>query len=252
MNATVLIEALALPDEARVDQRVPKKMLLEQGAPTAADKRLIQEGIEEMTWVAVLKPSTVGTPAYTDAEREYLEIAVLAVELRSEARVARLIELIHRAIPYPVVLATEHDGAAALSLAPKRRSEAEADRIVVEEVLTTDGLRPSGDTPVENAFLASLALAAQPRRDLNALYQGWIGCVAALAAARITGQYALATSPERTAARRVALDELERIHKEVARLRGRATKEKQLNRRVELNLEIRRLDGRIQQLRAEL
>jgi hypothetical protein len=40
------LTALALPPEARVDQRVPKKMLLEQGAPTAADKRLIQDGLD--------------------------------------------------------------------------------------------------------------------------------------------------------------------------------------------------------------
>lgn len=247
-----LLAALALPDEALVGQRIPKKMLLEQGAPTAADRRLVQDGIEEMTWVAALKPFIVGTPAYADAEREYAEIAVLSAELRRGARRARLLELIHRAIPYPIVLAIEHEGMVALSLAPKRRSEAEADRVVVEEVHTTEGVCVSEATPLGKAFLASLALAKQPHSHFHALYQGWIGCVAALAAARITGEYVRSTSPERTAIRRAALDELERIDKEVTRLRGRAVKEKQLNRQVELNLEIRRLEGRIQQLRAEL
>ena len=33
-----------------MDQRVPKKLLLEQGAPTAVDKRQIQDGIEDMVW----------------------------------------------------------------------------------------------------------------------------------------------------------------------------------------------------------
>ena len=39
-----LITALDLPVDSRVDQRVPKKMLLENGAPTTADKRQINEG----------------------------------------------------------------------------------------------------------------------------------------------------------------------------------------------------------------
>ncbi len=39
MNVAPVINALALPTDARVDQRVPKKLLLEQGAPTAADRR---------------------------------------------------------------------------------------------------------------------------------------------------------------------------------------------------------------------
>jgi len=39
MSAVAIIHALALPEGARVDQRVPKKLLVENGAPTAADKR---------------------------------------------------------------------------------------------------------------------------------------------------------------------------------------------------------------------
>ena len=36
-----IVAALDLPPRARVDTRVPKKMLVEQGAPTTADKRAI-------------------------------------------------------------------------------------------------------------------------------------------------------------------------------------------------------------------
>ena len=39
MSGDVLLAALDLPASSRVDQRVPKKLLLEHGAPTAADKR---------------------------------------------------------------------------------------------------------------------------------------------------------------------------------------------------------------------
>ena len=126
MSATTLIDALALPPDARVDQRVPKKLLLGQGAPTAADKRQITHGIEEMFGIAALKPTNIGVPEYRDAVREYLEIAVLTVALRPAAKPTRLIELIHRAIPYPVVLVAEHGDTVGLSLAHKRWSQGEA------------------------------------------------------------------------------------------------------------------------------
>ena len=80
MSTAALINALALPPDARVDQRVPKKLLLEQGAPTAADKRQLQDGIEEMSWVAALKPNNIGVPVFRDDVREYLEIAVLTAD----------------------------------------------------------------------------------------------------------------------------------------------------------------------------
>lgn len=88
-----VINALALPPDARVDQRVPKKLLLDQGVPTAADKRQIQDGIEEIHWIAALKPTNIGVPDYRDEVREYLEIAILTVSFRPAAKPTRLIEL---------------------------------------------------------------------------------------------------------------------------------------------------------------
>ena len=61
-----MIPALALPADTRVERRVPKKLLLEQGAPTASDKRQIQDGIEDLLWVAALKPNNIGVPAFRD------------------------------------------------------------------------------------------------------------------------------------------------------------------------------------------
>ena len=92
MNAEALLAALDLPAGSRVDQRVPKKLLLENGAPTAADKRHINEGIEEFMWLAALKPTTIGVPEYRDDVREYLEVAVLRLTLRAGAKATRLVD----------------------------------------------------------------------------------------------------------------------------------------------------------------
>lgn len=81
----MLISALALPVGCRVDQRVPKKMLVENGAPTSADKRLINDIVEEVQWIAALKSNTVGVAEYRDHEREYLEVAVLSITARHAA-----------------------------------------------------------------------------------------------------------------------------------------------------------------------
>ncbi len=70
MTIAAVLAALSLPADARVDQRVAKTLLVENGAPTAADKRQINEGIEELIWLAALKPTTIGVPAYRDDSRE--------------------------------------------------------------------------------------------------------------------------------------------------------------------------------------
>ncbi len=201
-----IIQALELPPQAMVHQRVAKKLLLENGAPTGADKRAITEGIDELTWAAALKPTTIGVPAYENAERQYLEIAVLTVAYREKARTRRLRELIHRAIPYPVVLIGS-DGL--LSLVELRHAQNETRKMVLDgELLAID------PAPI----LPKLALALQPTTDLAALYRAW---------------YHLLLPMVRRAERLADIDALRR----------EAAKELQLARRVELNLRIRQLSG---------
>ena len=243
MKASLLLDALNLPASARVDKRVPKTLLLEHGAPTAADKRQINEGIEQLVWVAAIKPTTIGVTEYRDELREVLEIAVLQLTLRATAKVGRLIELVHRAVPYPVLLIAEQGSTAGLSAAHKRWSQAEAGKTVLEGDVVTVEWDADQDNHRWPGFCDALALRQQPRINLQALYQGWIDTLLALQAARLTGVFAMPTNPEQAGLRRKALQECRSLDREIAGLRASAAKEKQMARRVDLNLEIKRLEA---------
>jgi hypothetical protein len=160
---TAIVSALDIPADARVDARVPKKLLVEQGAPTAADKRAIQDGVEELQWLAALKPKTIAIPAFADEVHDYSEIAVIAAIFRGAARASRLTELIHRAIPYPVLLITAGAGGLAVSVAPKRAAQNEGGKTVVERVVAVSDLNPQEPQNMDCAFLDTLALKNQPR-----------------------------------------------------------------------------------------
>ena len=261
MGPQDIVLALGLPDGCRVDQRVPKKLLLENGAPTAADKRLINDGIEEIQWVAALKPNTIGVSDYSDDLREYLEIAVLTVTLRGSSEkgeakqpnAVRLAELVHRAVPYPVLLLLKSGQSVTLSLAHKRWAQNEADKIVLDGGVVSVAL--PHDAPSEtvfSAFTQALSLTSQPQTTLFGLYQGWIDSVQALLAARLTGSFKTADSPEQAAARRQALQDCERLELEATRLRTQAAKEKQLARQVELNLALKRVQAQLAAARQQL
>lgn len=241
MTGDEVITALDLPPAARVNRRVPKTLLLEHGAPTAADKRHINEGIDQIVWVAALKPTTIGVAAYRDDARAYLEISVLRLALRGGSKAARLIELLHRAVPYPVLAVTEVDDRVNLSLAHKRWSQGEAGKTVLEgEVVAVNAPR-DGD-PHSPALATSLALGRQPQASLLTLYQGWVDVLLALEAARRTGRFEVLDIAEGRAARRDALRECAHLEAEMARLRAAAAKEKQMARQVELNLELKRAE----------
>lgn len=243
MSVAEALAALELPEAALVERRIPKTLLAEHGAATAADRRAIAEHVEELRWHAALKPTTIGVPEYRDAEREYLEIAVLALRLRGRAPAARLVELVHRAVPYPVLLAAELGRAVTLSLAHKRWSLGEAGRTVLEGEMVASGPLIEATEETLVPFLESLALARQPLGSIRVLYQGWIDRVTAFEAARRTGRFVVSATPADALARREALAEAARLEQEIARLRSAAAKESQMARRVELNLEVQRLEA---------
>ena len=251
MSFAAVINALALPAETRVEQRVPKKLLVENGAPTGSDKRQINDGIEEILWQAALKPANLGVPTYRDAVREYLEIAILTVTFRPDAKTARLVELIHRAIPYPVLLIATMCETASVSVAHKRWSQGESGQVVIEELRATAPFRLENPTAEEAQFLARLSVIGLPQSNLFALYQSWLDSVLALEAAQITGAFRPVAS-ENSAALRDQLDARAQALRDLAMLRAQAEKETQLNRRVEINLAIKKLDARIAEITQNL
>lgn len=262
MSIDAMIRALALPAQSLVNKRVPKTLLLEHGAPTSADKRYINAGIEQVTWVAAIKPTTSGIPTYVSDTHEYLEIAVLAVEMRPEAKLPRLYELIHRAIPYPLLLVAAQAEGITLSVTHKRRALTGTGKVVIDPLELSEAIQPANPDATAQAFLASLPLSSQPAANLYATYNGWRDRITALAAARLRSNvdaagsvatgFTLATSAEFAEQRRQAVADVQRLESEVAALRKKAAKEKQMNRRIELNLEVKRLEAALSECRSRL
>ena len=239
--STFLVDALALPPASRVSHRVPKKRLVEHGAPTASDRKLIESSIEELHWVAALKPSTTGILPFKDETHDYGEIIVFAATLRNDARISRIVELIHRAVPYVLVLCIRYRGTSRLALAHKRASQASAGAIVVEDIRCTAAIDDTFHPGVAKEFICSLAFSEQPSGSLFELYQGWLDRVVALEVAALTGAFNLTRTKDRYTARRRALAEYCRIEREIGLLRAQAGRESQIARRVDLNLAINRL-----------
>jgi hypothetical protein len=256
MTPEVVLDALQLPAQALIDHRVPKTLLVENGAPTAADKRHIDTGIEELRWVATLKPTTVGVAAYTDDIREAVELAVLILRLRAKAKVARLVELVHRAVPYHLMLLTQpapedKPHGVHLSLADKRWAQNEKGKVVLDGDLVQCDTAPLTGAAREG-LIESLALVRQPRTNLHALYRGWIDTVLAAKAAAITGDFVPAADAGHAQDRALALDACADLEGRIASVRSAASKEKQLARRVELNTQLKTLRGELEAARAKL
>lgn len=250
MVAEDIITALQLPEQARVNQRVTKKLLIENIAPTTSDRQQINDGIEEVHWVAALKPGNCGIPAYRDAQREYVEAAVLHLNLRQSARPARLIELLHRAVPHPTLLLVSTPDSLQLSVSHKRWAQNEAGKIVLDGEISTVSMQAAPQ--VSAAFLAAINLERQPRSDLYAFYQGWIDTLLALQAAHLTGSFRMASSLLDAAARHQALRSCIELQAQISAVRTLAQRAQQIARQVELSLQLKQLQKALDEDQSKL
>ena len=238
-----LFDALEIPEACIVDRRIPKKRFSEE-APTAADRRRIADGIDRIQWRAVLKPENTGIAGFKDQDRVVEELSVLQLELRSDQQSDRIIELVHRAIPYLVVLITQHEHHVSVSLADKRWSLAESSKMVLEEDVLRVDVSIDGSSEHTSELIGHMALTQQPQASLYAVYRGWMDTIVAFIAAAYTGRFSLSESPEHAKRRRHALKRVEMLDTEIASIQRSAGKERQVAKRAEFNL-------RLQELRSE-
>lgn len=249
--SSVLIEALKLPDSCRIDKRVFKKLFLENARLAPQDRRAFTNDVEEVVWRHTLKPSTMAIMPYEDTEHEYTEIAVLEVSLSSPRNAARVAEVAHRGIPYPLILAMSSGQRELLSLAPKRLSRSEIGAVVVEEFVHTGWLQSDIPTETEADFVASLALRHQRQPSLLGLYWSYVSRLIALEVAQETGCYAIpSVAGTRTCMSQLRL--LRQSMREAKAARAALARETQFARRVELSAEIQEFESEARALRESL
>ena len=248
----LLYNFLEIPDPCRLGKRVFKKLFEENADLGVADRKALRDDLDSVTWAYTLKPSTIQIQPYEDAEREYLEIALLQADLKSPKRVARLAQIIHRAIPYPVILIFAHQTAVMISLAHKRFSQAEKGAIVADDFLATGWIDLAGPTPHQQAFLASLRVADLPHTHFYAFYAALADRLVALDCADLSGEYRVEPIPERRIQRLEHLAAAHALTVRISGLKAQIRKETQFHRQVELNTLIKELERQLATLSAEL
>jgi len=238
-------DKMGLPPTARLGKRIYKRMFHENTKLSTTDKKALSEDVETITWAYTLKPSTIPIKPYVDEQQEYVEIAIIQVNLKSRKRASRLAEIIHRAIPYPVVLMLSEGASFRLSLAPKRFSEAAKGAIVADDFFSTDWIELSTMNKLDSAFVDSLAVASLPHTDFRAFYTSLVERVVALDCASRTSRFRIEDDIGHAAQRRATLVACQALEAQISEERTAMSKSTQISRKAEGNL-------RIQQMRKEL
>ena len=225
-------DALHIPQPCLVDKAVAKKLFSDNGDLSKADKALLSEAVEKITWKYCLKNEFIPIPPYSDEVRDYPEVEVLEVSLTAEKGLRRLAEIVMRAIPYPMLLIFRLRAQVQIWMAHQRLNLADREKVTLEEFVSTPW------QPEDSPFWAALDIRELRFTNFFDFYTDWVDRLSVQNA-----QEKMQVSEDLTGEEaRQLLAQREQLEKEIAALRAELKKETQFSRKVELNMRIKTLE----------
>ena len=212
------------PKSAAFGKVLPKNKIYEHSGANTRLKELFVEQVEQIVWQYKLAPETINLPARPGVP----EIQVFSIQLKTAELHGDVLRCIDGAIPYPIVFELAFDGKTQVVAAYKRPNESDASRWVLSDYFATAWL-PS------DCERAAMPLAL----DLGGLYEQALHRLIPTPA-----------RPQESLADLVARVELVAAkQREVEKAASRLAKEKQFNRKVEINAELRKLKDELEVLK---
>ncbi|MBS0213575.1 MAG: DUF4391 domain-containing protein [Proteobacteria bacterium] len=204
------------PKSSAFGKVLPKAKLYEHGSVGTRLKGLFTEQVEQIVWQYKLAPETINLPASPGVP----EIQVFSVRLRAPELHHDVLRGMDSAIAFPILFELNFEDRIQVVAAYKRPSEADASRWVRSDYFASEWLPTSSPRKAMPTALS-----------LGNLYQQVLSALIALPARPSESLPALVERASQVQALR------HELHKVVSRLE----KEKQFNRRVEINASVREL-----------
>jgi hypothetical protein len=218
---------IAYPKQAAFGRVLPKNKIYEHSGANTRLKELFVEQVEQIVWQYKLAPETINLPARPGVP----EIQIFSIQLKSTELHEDVLRCIDGAVKFPILFEL-HQGQGdqaktQVVSAYKRPSDLDASRWVLSGYFASDWLP------------AATARTAMPLAlDMAHLY-----------AALLQGLIPLPARPQEPLAEWVARVELASAkRREVEKTQARLDKEKQFNRKVEINAILRQLKTELEQL----
>jgi hypothetical protein len=216
----------AYPKQALFGRVLPKNKIYQHAAPSAALKELFVQQVEQIVWQYKLAPETINLPAKPGVP----EIQVFDISLKTPELNETVLRCIDKAIPFPIVFQLHHDKRIKMIAAYKRPNEADSEKGVVDSYFASDW-------QAQDLIRQPLPVVL----DLALLYEHMLRQLLPLPPR--PGE-ALKQQIERWS-------QLQSKQNEYQKLEASLHKEKQFNRKVELNAQLRTLQAVIAALRNE-
>jgi hypothetical protein len=215
---------LSYPKQAWFGRTLPKNKIYEHSGANTRLQDLFVKQVEQIVWQYKLAPETINLPAKPGVP----ELQIFSIQLKTSELNLDVLRCIDGAVQFPVIFELSFDGQTQVIAAYKRPNESDARHWALSDYFATAWL-PSD---IERAPMPVVL-------DLGGLYEQVLHRLIPMPA-----------RPQESLSDLIARVELVMAkQREVEKAAGRRAKEKQFNRKVEINAELRQLNAELEELK---
>ena len=244
MKKTVL-DKLNIPASCKINRKLFKKQFIENFSLNATEKKIISEDVENITLEYILNKDNINITPFNDEDNDYSEIAFIRVELLSTKRLKKLSNIIQY-IPYPLIVVYADENNICVNISPKRINKNDSSKLVVEESYFTEWIDLDDSTEIERAFLESLEIKNHPFTNFFEFYNSYLNKLVAFNASQYSG------SLKQGEDTRELLKEIQEVESNINDITSKIKKETDVRDKVNLNIELKKLNERLESLKVTL
>lgn len=242
-------EKLNISENCLANQTIFKKTFLESVDLLASDKKLINDHIRKVVWKYCLKPNNTNISVYKDDEREYYEIEIIEVQLNETNKVKRIAEIIMRAIPYPILLVFTKDTQIQLVTGDMRKNLSDNSKVTVDNFVYTDWFEIESDNPFVEKLLTDLNFKQLNFTNFYQLYKDINDKLNLYNISKIKGKIVSnENSNLSTSDMKECYDKIQLLDTQITKLKSQLKKADSIKDKVELNMQIAKLQKQKSQL----
>ena len=208
---------LGLPRSTEYGKRIPKQKFYDNLSISPELKRVFAEQIAAIFWSNKLSPDTLNVAAGDTVD----EIEVFTIRLNQPSLDTRVLQQIDKQIPYHIIFVLEYKGRLQAWIGYKEAAASGSNAFKVSRYYHTDWM-------TEDELHLSI-----DGLNMDAVYESLVRQIAGNALQADFGG-SLKESVERDEKKR-------RLERQIAALDSKMRREKQLNRRIEMNAELKKL-----------
>ena len=260
----MLIEDLIkVPDAAIVNSILPKQDIFNETGMNRSDKDYFVRYIKQIRWLYKFDDDSVRIKPYETEDKSYLEAELISIKLKKEfqeynhntgnyhrfdARLDRIVDILLRFIPYPILLCAEFNDEIKFYVSHISESKSDYDKITLDELIYTDWIDVNNLEGFDKELIDKLQINNLDKTNVFTFYDDMVTAIIQYNGSKEVGQEVTLSSDEI----QKIMDEIKLLERQIADLRVKIRRADSFNERLEYNIEINQLQTEIKLLQEDL